>query len=66
MEIKNGGNNPVNNLKKLSKYVPCSHFKMEEIFILDEMLLPGALIRKTYLKEAYFSVPQSGKSQMFY
>ena len=49
-----GGNLPVVNLKDLSKNIPYQHVKMEGLFLLKEMLLPGDKMCKIDLKDAYF------------
>ena len=40
---KNGGNCPIISLKDLNKSVPYANFKMEGIFLLKELLMPGDL-----------------------
>ena len=38
---KGGGNHTVVNLNDFNRNIPYQHFKMEELFLLKEMLLPG-------------------------
>ena len=44
---------------ELNKEIPTSHFKMESLFLLEEILLP------VYLRDAYFPVPQFQNSQKY-
>ena len=45
------------NLKELGKSIPYDHFKMERLFLLKEMRLPGDLMYKIDLTDSYFAVP---------
>ena len=60
-----GGNCPVVNLKDLSSNIPNQYFKMEGLFLLKEMLLPGDKMCKIDLKDAYFAIPLSVKSRKY-
>ena len=40
-EKRDGWNHSVVNLNDLNSNIPEQHFKMEELFLLKEMLLPG-------------------------
>ena len=62
---KDSGHRPVINLRKLHKYIPYIHFKMEGLFLLNEILLKGDYMCKIDLEDAYFSVPLNPKSQKF-
>ena len=57
------GNRPVINLKDLNKNIPYVNFRMEGLFPLKEMLLPGDLICKIDLKDRHFSIPLAKKSR---
>ena len=59
---KGGGNHPVVNLKNLNRNIPYQHFKMDELFLLKEMLLPGDKMCKIDLMDAYFAISLSVKS----
>ena len=65
MKKKDGGNCPVVNLKDLNRNFPYRHFKMEGLFLLKEMLLPGDKMCKIDLKDAYFAIPLSVKSRKY-
>ena len=62
---KDSGHRPVINLKNLNHYIPYSHFKMEELFLLKQTLQEGDNMCKIDHKNAYFSVPLNQKSQKF-
>ena len=62
---KDEGNRPVVNLKDLSRNIPYQHFKIEELLLLKEMLLPGDKMCKIDLKDAYFAIPLSVKSRKY-
>ena len=51
-------NNPVVNLKDLNSNTLYQHFKVEGLFLLKEMLLPGDKVCMIDLKDAYFAIPQ--------
>ena len=54
---KDRRNSAVVSLKDLNRNIMYQHFKMEGLFLLKEMLLPGDTIRKIDLKDAYFAIP---------
>ena len=62
---KDGGNHAVVNLKDLNRNIPYQHFKMEELFLLKEMLLPGDRMCKIDLNDAYFEIALSVKSKKY-
>ena len=62
---KDGGNRPVVNVMDLNRNIPYQHFKMEGLFLLKEMLLPGDKMCKIDLKDAYFAIPLSVKSRKY-
>jgi len=51
------------NLKARNQFVPCSHFKMEGLHCLKDLLQPGDYMCKIDLKDAYFSIPLDQKSK---
>ena len=54
---KGGGQRPVINLKALNNFVEYSHFKMEGIHMLRDLLRKDDYMVKLDLKDAYFTVP---------
>ena len=60
---KDGENQPTVNLKDLNCSILYQHFKMEGLFLLKEMLLPGDKMCEIDLKDAYFVMPLSVKSR---
>ena len=62
---KDGGNRPVVSLKDLNSNVPYLHFKMDKLFLLRKMLLPGDKMCKIDLKDAYFAILLSVKSKKY-
>ena len=63
---KDGGNGPVINLKDLKKSIPYGYFKMEGLLQLNELLMPGHLMRKIDIKDTYFAEKLSrGKNHYF-
>ena len=54
---KDTGHHPVINLKKLNKYIPYEHLRMEGVFLLKVFLKKGDRMWKTDLSHAYFSEP---------
>ena len=65
VQKKDGGQRPVINLKNLNKYVPYQHFKMEGLHCLKYLLQQGDWMCKIDLKDAYFTIPLSEKSQKY-
>ena len=63
MKKKDGGNRSVVNLKDMKSNIPYQHFKMEGLFLLKGMLLPGDKFCKIDLKDAYFAISLSVKSK---
>ena len=62
---KDGGNRPVVNVMDLNRNIPYQHFKMEGLFLLKEMLLPGDKVCKIDLTDAYFAIPLPVKSRKY-
>ena len=60
---KDGGTRTIINLKNLNKFIPYEHFKMESLENIKHLLKKGDLMVKIDLKDAYWSVPISKKSQ---
>lgn len=54
---KGGGQRPVINLKALNNFVEYSHFKMEGIHMLRDLLRKDDFMVTLDLKDAYFTVP---------
>ena len=65
MQKKDRRNCAVVSLKDLNRNIMYQHFKLEGLFLLKEMLLPGDLICKIDLKNAYFAIPLSVKSRKY-
>ena len=59
---KDTGYRPVINLKKLNRYIPYKHFKMEGLFLLKEIIQKNDYMCKIDLKDAYFAVPLHSSS----
>ena len=53
------------NLKKLNKFVPYLHFKMEGFHCLKDMLQKDDYMCKIDMKDAYFSVPLCNSSKKY-
>ena len=53
------------NLKKLNQFIPYSHFKMEGLKQLKDLLRQNDLIVKIDLKDAYFSIPLHPATQKY-
>jgi len=63
---KKGGRwRPVLNLKSLNQYVRKTHFKMEDIRNLKDILQENDFMAKLDLREAYFSIPMAEESRKF-
>ena len=62
---KDGGNRPVINLKALNSFIPYSHFKMEGLHLLKDLLRENNFMCKVDLKDAYFCVPLHRNHQKF-
>ena len=54
---KDGGQQPVINLKTLNEFFQTQYFKMEGIHTLKELVRPGDWFAKLDLKDAYFTIP---------
>lgn len=50
---KDGRHRPIINLKKFNKFIPHTHFKMEGIHMLKDLLRQGDFLAKIDLKDAY-------------
>ena len=62
---KDWGNRPVINLKALNSFIPYSHFKMEGLHLLKDLLRETNVMCKVDLKDAYFCVPLHRNHQKF-
>jgi hypothetical protein len=60
---KDGGHRPIINLKKLNEFIPHTHFKMEGIHMLKDLLRQGDFMAKIDVKDAYFAVPINEKDR---
>ena len=60
---KNGDLRLIFNLKGLNSFVPQVHFKMENVSLLQDLLLPRDWMVKVDLRDAYYSVPIHEDSQ---
>ena len=54
---RDGTSRPVINLKGLNGFLQYTHFKMEGIHLLRDLVQPGDWLGKVDLKDAYFVVP---------
>jgi len=64
VEKKGGaGQCPVINLASFNKYVKYSHFKMEDLKAVADLLRPGDFVCKLDQKDAYFAIPLHARSQ---
>ena len=54
---RGGERRPIINLRNLNTFIPHTHFKMEGIHSLRDIILSGDFMIKLDLKEAYFAVP---------
>ena len=61
---KNGQMRPVINLKQLNQWVETSHFKMEGISILWDLLRMGHWMVKVELKDAYLCIQHNSRQQV--
>ena len=52
-------------LKDLNKSILCANSKMEGLFLLKELLMPGDLMRKIDLKNPYFAVTFAKSSRKY-
>ena len=59
-EKRDGWNHSVVNLNDLNSNIPEQHFKMEELFLLKEMLLPGDKMRKQTGRMHTLELPLQG------
>ena len=62
---RDGGWRPIINLKRLNNYIRCSHFKMENILSLRDVLKKGDSMSKIDLKDAYMTVPMARVHQKY-
>ena len=51
------GKSPLYKLKSSNKFIPCKHFKMEDLHCLKYLLKENDFLCKIDLKDAYFLVP---------
>ena len=51
------GKSPLYKLKSSNKFIPCKHFKMEDLHCLKYLLQENDFLCKIDLKDAYFLVP---------
>ena len=51
------GRSPLYELKSSNKFIPCKHFKMEDLHCLKYLLKENDFLCKIDLKDAYFLVP---------
>ena len=64
-EKKDGTQRPILNLKKLNQNIPYLHFKMESLKGVKNIIQEGDWMVKIDMKDAYFTVPLSQKSQKY-
>ena len=64
-EKKDGTQRPILNLKKLNQNIPYLHFKMESLKDVKNIIQEGDWMVKIDMKDAYFTVPLSQKSQKY-
>ena len=63
---KDGGSCPLVNLNELNRDILYQKFKMEELFLLMEMLLPENKTCKIDPKNAHFAILLSVKSRKYF
>ena len=54
---KNGGHRMILDLRNLNQHLTTSHFKIEGIQMLRDLVLPGEYMKKLDLTHAYMSIP---------
>ena len=54
---KDGGHQPVINLKFLNSSIHHQHFKMEGMHLIKDLLQEHNILIKIDLKDAYFGIP---------
>ena len=64
-EKKDGGFQPVVNLKALNKFIQEEHFKMEGFHMVRDLVRQGDWLAKIDLKDAYFLIPVYSGYQKF-
>ena len=62
---KDGSNRMILNLKHLNEHIYSSHFKMDSIHTVLNMIKPGVWMASINLKDAYFSVPIHKEHQKY-
>jgi hypothetical protein len=62
---KSGGYRPIINLKNLNQHIHYSHFKMEGLDIIKNLLKKGDWMAKLDLSDAYLTVPVCNAHQPF-
>ena len=60
-----GGGRPVINLKALNSFIFNSHFRMEDLHLLKDLLSESNFMSKVDLKDVYFCVPLYRNHQTF-
>ena len=62
---KDGGHQPVINLKFLNSFIPYQHFKMEGMHLIKDLLQEHDFLIKIDLKDAYFGIPLDKSSRNY-
>lgn len=62
---KDGGYRPIINLKPLNRFLLYQHFKMEGLFMVQDLIERNCYMCKIDLKDAYLTVPIIIKDQKF-
>jgi hypothetical protein len=62
---KTGGYRPIINLKNLNRHIAYSHFKMDGLDIVKNLLKKGDWMAKLDLRDAYLTVPVCNAHQPF-